>query len=253
MGSAVSPLLTYVLRLADDNLIVSQRLGELIASMPDLEDDIAVANIGLDHLGQARNFYQYATELDPDGRSEDQFAMLRSEREFLNAVLVEQPNGDFAQTQMRQFLLDAYQVPLYQLMTASTDERLAAIAAKAIKEARYHLERSSAWLVTLGNGTAESYDRLSRAVDVLWPYAGDLFHADEVEAELADSGVAVDPGSVRPGFDATVTQVFARANLTVPDDPYVRAGGRTGFHTEHLGHLLPEMQSLYRAHPGAQW
>ncbi len=249
----MTPLLTYVLRLADDNLIVAQRLGELIASMPDLEEDIAVANIGLDHLGQARNFYHYASELDPDGRDEDQFAMERSEREFLNATLVEQPNGDFAQTQVRQFLLDAYQVPLYEAMTASADERLAAIAAKAVKEARYHLERSSAWVVRLGDGTPESFERVSRAVDYLWPYAGDLFHADDVEVELAESGVAVDPATIRPTFNATVAAIFATANLTVPDEAYVRSGGRTGFHTEHLGHLLPEMQSLYRAHPGATW
>lgn len=249
----MSPLLTYVLRHADDNLIVAQRLGELIASMPDLEEDIAVANVGLDHLGQARHFYDYASELDPDSRDEDQFAMERSEREFLNATLVEQPNGDFAQTQMRQFLLDAYQVPLYEAMTASDDARLAAISAKAVKEARYHLERSSAWVVRLGAGTPVSHEKISQAVEYLWPYAGDLFYADDVEEGLAASGVAVDPATVRPTFDATVADVFASANLSVPDDPYARMGGRTGFHTEHLGHLLPDMQSLYRAHPGATW
>lgn len=249
----MSPLLTYVLRLADDNLIAAQRLGQLIASMPDLEEDIAVANVGLDHLGQARNFYQYASDLDLEGRDEDQFAMERDEREFLNATLVEQPNGDFAQTQVRQFLLDAYQVPLYEAMTASADERLAAVAAKAVKEARYHLERSSAWVVRLGDGTAESHERTSRAVDYLWPYAGDLFHRDDVESELVAAGVAVDPSMVRPSYEAVVADVFGRANLAVPQDPYARTGGRTGFHTEHLGHLLPEMQSLYRAHPGATW
>lgn len=254
-------LLTYVLRLADDNLILGQRLGALIARMPELEEDIAVANLALDHVGQARNLYQYASELDPDGRSEDDvsprseddFAMLRDEREFLNAVLVEQPNGDFAHTMVRQFFVDAYQVPLYAALSGSTDERLAGIAAKAVKEASYHRDHSSSWIVTLGNGTSESHQRTQAAVDDLWPFTADLFAADEVEDELVAAGVAVDPAHIRPAFDATVSEVMAEANITMPADPYQRLGGRTGFHTEHLGHLLPEMQSLYRSHPGVTW
>ncbi len=247
------PLLTWLLRAADDNLVLAQRLGELIASMPELEEDIAVANLALDHLGQARNLYQYASELDPARRSEDDLAMTRSEREFLNAVLVEQPNGDFATTVVRQLLVDAYQVPLYAALAKSTDERLAGIAAKALKEARYHLEHSSSWTVILGDGTAESHTRAQAAVDELWPYRSDLLAGDEVEAELAAAGVVPDPVSLRPAFDETVTSVLARANLTAPDDPYERIGGRTGFHTAHLGHLLPDMQWLYRSDPEAQW
>lgn len=247
------PLLTWLLRAADDNLVLAQRLGELIAAMPELEEDIAVANLALDHLGQARNLYQYAGELDPAGRSEDDLAMLRSEREFLNAVLVEQPNGDFAKTMVRQLLVDAWQVALYGALTESTDERLAGIAAKAVKEARYHLEHSSGWVVTLGDGTSESHGRAQAAVDELWPYRSDLFAFDEVEAELAEAGVVPDPADLRPGFDDTVAAVLAEANLTVPDDPYERIGGRTGFHTAHLGHLLPEMQWLYRSDPSASW
>lgn len=248
-----APLLTYVLRLADDNLVLAQRLGELIAGMPDLEEDIAVANVALDHLGQARGFYGYATELDSDGRSEDDFAMLRSEREFLNAVLVEQPNGDFAHTMVRQLLVDAYQVPLYQGLAASADQRLAGIAAKAAKEARYHLERSRGWVVTLGDGTGESHRRTQAALDELWPFTADLFTADEVEDALVAQGVAPDPIVLRSAFDATIEEVTAAARLTVPSDPYQRLGGRTGFHTSHLGHLLPEMQWLYRSHPGVRW
>ena len=248
-----SHLLTYVLRLADDNIVLSQRLGELIAGMPDLEEDIAVANIALDHLGVARNLYSYATDLDPEKRSEDDFAMLRSEREFLNAVLVEQPNEDFAHTMVRQLFVDAYQVPLCEGLSASADERLAAIAAKAFKEARYHLERSAAWVITLGDGTNESHRRTQAAVDELWQFTADLFAADHIKDDLVAQGVAPDPADLRLAFDSTVREVFAKAVLTIPDDAYQRLGGRTGFHTSHLGHLLPEMQWLYRSHPGATW
>ena len=253
MGAPSDHLLTYVLRLADDNLIHGQRLGALIAKMPELEEDIAVANLALDHVGQARNLYQYASELDPEGRSEDDFAMLRDEREFLNSVLVEQPNGDFAHTMVRQFFLDAYQVPLYRALSDSTDERLAAIAAKAVKEASYHRDHSSSWIITLGNGTSESHQRTLAAVDALWRFTADLFAVDEVEDELVAAGVAVDPAAIRPAFDETVAEVMAAANISMPADPYQRLGGRTGFHTEHLGHLLAEMQVLYRSHPGVTW
>jgi ring-1,2-phenylacetyl-CoA epoxidase subunit PaaC len=246
-------LLTWLLRAADDNLVLAQRLGELIASMPELEEDIAVANLALDHLGQARNLYQYAGEIDPSPRSEDDYAMLRSERQFLNSVLVEQPNGDFATTIVRQLLVDAYQVPLYEALSSSTDERLAGIGAKALKEARYHLEHSSSWLVILGDGTGESNRRAQAAVDELWPYRADLFATDEVEAELAEAGVVPDPTSLRADYEAALAEVLARAGLTVPDEPYERIGGRTGFHTAHLGHLLAELQWLYRSDPTATW
>ncbi len=249
----VSALLTYLLRLADDNLVLSQRLGELIASMPELEEDIAVANVALDHLGQARNFYDYATEIDPAHRSEDDFAMLRSEREFFNSVLVEQPNGDFAHTMVRQLFVDAYQVPLYEALAQSSDERLAGIAAKALKEARYHLEHSAAWVITLGDGTEESHRRSQTALDSLWQFSGDLFSGDEVEDVLSREGVAVNPSDLRPAFDTVVEQVLAAAGLAIPEDPYQRVGGRTGIHTAHLGHLLPELQWLYRSHPGVSW
>jgi ring-1,2-phenylacetyl-CoA epoxidase subunit PaaC len=179
--------------------------------------------------------------------------MLRDERELLNAVLVEQPNGDFGHVVARQFFVDAYQVPLYEALCASADGQLAAIAAKATKEAHYHLRYSSNWVVRLGDGTDESHRRMQAAIDARWPFTADLFAADEVEDELVAAGVAADPALLRPAFDATVSDVLTQATLSVPDDPYQRIGGRTGFHTEYLGHLLPEMQSLYRAHPGASW
>jgi len=253
MAAAPEHMLTYLLRLADDNLVLAQRLGDLIAKMPELEEDIAVANIGLDHLGQARHLYTYASQFDPEGRDEDQFAMTRPEREFLNAVLIEQPNGDFAQTMVRQLFVDAYQVPLYAALSASNDEMLAGIAAKAHKEARYHLDHSSGWVVTLGDGTPESHHRTQSAVDELWQFTADLFAGDEVEDALAEAGIAPAPATLRPSFDQTVSTVFDAAHLRLPDDPYQRLGGRTGFHTAHLGHLLPEMQWLHQAHPGASW
>lgn len=248
-----SPLLTYVLRLADDNLVLAQRLGELIAGMHDLEEDIAVANVALDHLGQARNFYGYACELDLAHRSEDDFAMGRFERDFRNAVLVEQPNGDFAHTMIRQLFVDAYQVPLYQALATSSDQRLAGIAAKAVKEARYHLERSTAWVVTLGDGTSRSHERTQAALDALWPYTADLFATDEVEDGLSAQGIVPVPTDLRLAFDATVAEVLAAGRLVASSDPYQRLGGRTGFHTAHLGHLLPEMQWLHRSNPKAMW
>lgn len=250
---SADPRLIHLLRLADDNLILAQRLGALVAHMPELEEDIAVANIGLDHLGQARNFYAHASQFDAEGRDEDQFAMFRSEREFLNAVLVEQPDTDFAHTVVRQLFVDAYQIPLYEALSGSADAVLAGIAAKALKEARYHFEWSSGWVVALGDGTPESHQRAQAAVDALWSHAADLFTADEVEAQLAAEGIAVDPSTLRSSWSTAIAEVLGRAMLTVPSDPYERVGGRAGYHTEHLGHLLPELQALARAHPGASW
>ena len=250
---SATPLFTYLLRLADDNLVVAQRLGELVSWMPELEEDIAVANLALDHLGQARNLYTYAGEIEGAGRGEDALAMERTEREFLNAVLVEQPNGDFGQTMARQLFLDAYQVPLYEALSESTDQTLAGIADKAVKEARYHLKHSALWVTRLGDGTDESHRRMQAGVDAMWPFTGDLFAVDDVEAALVAEGIAADLGPVRDRFDDTVSSVLAQATLELPADPYQRLGGRTGFHTEHLGHLLPEMQELHRAHAGAKW
>lgn len=251
--AAADPLVTFLLRLGDDNMILAQRLGELVSRMPELEEDIAVANIALDHLGQARNFYTYAAAVEGAGRDEDDLAMRRSEREFLNAVLVEQPNGDFGQTMARQLLVDAYQVPLYEALSRSADATIAGIAAKAVKESRYHLRHSSTWVIRLGDGTSESHTRMQDGIDAMWPFSGDLFAADAIEDELETAGIAPPLAPIRESFDRTMTDVLATATLQLPEDPYQRIGGRTGFHTEHLGHVLPAMQDLYRAHPGAEW
>ncbi len=248
-----SALVDYLLALADDNLVVAQRLGELVSHMPDLEEDIAVANIGLDHLGTARSLFGHAAALLADGRDEDDLAMGRDEREFRNAVLVEQPNGDYAHVTARQLFLDAFQVPFYGALAASSDSTIAGIAAKAEKEARYHLDHSSLWTVRLGDGTAESHERMQTAIDDLWHFTGDLFESVPGTDALASEGVAVDPTEVRPAFDAALERVLAEAKLSRPDDPFQRIGGRIGNHTEHLGHLLAEMQWLHRSHPGVSW
>ena len=243
----------YLLRLADDNLIRAQRLGEWISRGPDLEEDIALGNIGLDHLGVARNLLTHAGEVEGDGRDEDALAMGRSEREFFNLILCEQPNGDLAQTIARQLLIDAWQVPLWGALSSSTDIQLAGIAQKAVKEARYHLRHSAAWVVRLGDGTAESHARMQLALDRLWRYAGEMFVDDDVDAAMVEIGIGVEPASLRPDWDATVDSVLVEAKLDRPDDDYIRAGGRHGYHGEHLGHLLGEMQWMQRAYPGMTW
>ncbi len=247
------PLLTYLLRLGDDYLILGQRLGELVSRQPDLEEDIAVANLALDLIGQTRAIYTYAGDVEGAGRTEDDLAFLRDEREFLNAVLCEQPNGDFGQTMARQLLFDAYRLPLMEALASSTDARIAGIAGKAAKECRYHLQHSITWVVRLGDGTDESHRRMQAGLDEMWRFTDELFWSDSVEADLADRGVAPLPSSLRDAWDATIEKTLAQATLDPPSDSRQRAGGRTGMHTEHLGRMLPEMQFLQRAYPGASW
>jgi len=233
---AMKPRLRLIVSHADDNMVLAQRLGEWISHAPDLEIDIALGNIALDHLGVARALYTHAGALEGQGRTEDEFAMRRTEREFLNFLLVEQPNGDFAFTIVRQYLFDVYQRLLWRdLATGSDDEVLAGIAAKAAKEAAYHHEFSSSWMLRLGVGTDESQARTQRAVDSLWRFT----------AELSEP--------YREAWERDVEVVFAEAGLRVPDDPYQRSGGREGYHTEHLGFLLAEMQWMDRAYPGMAW
>ena len=231
----MDPHLRMVVSNADDNMVLAQRLGEWISNAPDLELDIALGNIALDHLGVARALYSRAGEIEGLGRSEDDFAMRRPEREFLNLLLVEQPNGDFAHTIVRQFFFDVYQRLLWEDLAGSDDETLAGVAAKARKEAAYHHEFSSTWVIRLGGGTEESHDRTQRAVGSLWRFTSELSN------RYADD------------WRRDVDAVFSEAGLAVPDDPYQRAGGRDGYHTEHLGHLLAEMQWMDRAHPGMEW
>lgn len=247
-----SALFAFTCKVADDNLILAQQLGALISRLPELEEDIAVANISLDHLGQTRSLLGYAGTVEGRGRDEDDLAMGRDERDFRNAVLVERPNDDFAHVMARQLFVDAYQVPFYGALAGARDDTLGGIAAKAEKEARYHREHSSLWVVRLGDGTDESHARMQAAVDELWKYTGDLFEPTPGEHDLLGS-IDVDVTPVRDEFEATIDDVFGEAGVSRPDDDYQRLGGREGRHTEHLGHILAEMQWLHRSHPGVEW
>jgi ring-1,2-phenylacetyl-CoA epoxidase subunit PaaC len=250
---ADEPTAAYALGLGDDALILAQRLGEWIAHAPELEEDVALGNIGLDLLGHARGFLTYAASAW--GKDEDDLAYLREESGFRSRWLFEQPNGDFAHTIARQLLASAYLVALYDGLQASTDPTLAAIAAKASKEVAYHLDHATQWTLRLGDGTDESHRRMQAGLVAMWPYVDELFSADPAAdaAHAALPGVAVDPATLRPAFDAAVLPVIAAATLDVPDVPAARGRGRLGIHSQHLGHLLAEMQVLARRHPGAVW
>jgi ring-1,2-phenylacetyl-CoA epoxidase subunit PaaC len=248
-----SDLFTYTLRLADDAAILGQRLGEWCGHAPTLEEDIGLANIGLDHIGQARALYTYAGSVEGAGRDEDQLCFLRKEREFGNCLLVEQPNTDFAHTIARQLFFSAFMLPFWRKLTASGDETLAAIAAKAEKEATYHLRHSGEWTIRLGDGTDESRLRMQAAVDTLWPYTGELFEKDVVVSRLVAEGVAVDPQALRDDWHASVRDVLDEALLRMPPEGWMQTGGRSGRHSESFGHLLAEMQYMQRAYPGLRW
>jgi ring-1,2-phenylacetyl-CoA epoxidase subunit PaaC len=245
-----------LLRLGDDRLVLGHRLGEWCGHAPILEEDIALANVALDLLGQATMFLRRAGEVEGSGRDEDALAFFREAVQFRNCQLVELPNGDFATTIARQFLFDVYAVVTLDALTRSTDAELAAIAAKALKEARYHVRHSGEWLIKLGDGTDESHRRVQRALDDLWRFTPELFAADDVDHEMAESGVGPDLAALRGQWESLVRDVAARATLTLPHDaprPAGMRGGRVGAHTEHLGHLLAEMQIVARSHPGARW
>ncbi len=244
----MSPLIDYTLHLADNTLILAQRNGEWCGHGPVLEQDIALTNITLDLVGQARSFYQYAAQLKADGSSEDSLAYLRKEREFKNCLLVEQPNGDWAQTTLRQFLFSAYQYYLYQYLQEYPDKTLKAVAEKSLKEVSYHLRWSSEWVIRLGDGTEESHRRMENAVAELWRYTGELFLPASYEKELG-----IDPASLKYHWSQKVKTVFDEATLAVPSGVYMQEGGKTGTHTEHLGYILTELQYVQRAYPGCEW
>lgn len=243
---------TYALRLGDNGLVLSQRLGAWCGHAPELEIDLALANIGLDLLGQARNFLSYAAQLQGEG-DEDTLAFLRDERAFGNLLLVEQPNGNFADTLARQFFIDVWHVALFERLTASRDAQLAAIAAKALKEVRYHLRFSRGWLVRLGDGTALSAQKMQQAIDNLWRFTGELFEADALELTLSEQGIAVDPRQLQQPWLQEVSAALREAGLQMPQEAAFRRGGKQGLHTEHLGPMLAEMQYLQRAYPGSAW
>ncbi|MET3175473.1 UNVERIFIED_ORG: ring-1,2-phenylacetyl-CoA epoxidase subunit PaaC [Arthrobacter sp. UYCu721] len=246
----------YALRLGDDGLILAQRLGHWISRGPELEEDVALGNIALDQLGHARSFLTYAGgALGEDGavKTEDDLAYFRREHEFRSAHLFEQPNGDFAATIARQFVVSYYQFELYRRLTQSSDATLAAIAAKAVKEVDYHRDHSAQWVLRLAGGTEESRTRMIQGLKQMWPYVAELFEDDELTTRLAETGAAVAPSTLKADFDRLTGEILAEAELAVPDVPAAPGGGRRGQHSEHLGYLLAEMQVLAREYPGASW
>jgi ring-1,2-phenylacetyl-CoA epoxidase subunit PaaC len=248
-----TPLVLYALRRADDALILGHRLSESCGHAPMLEEDMALANMGLDLLGQARELYSYAAKVEGEGNDEDRFAYLRDVRQYRNLLLLEQPNGDFARTMVRQFFYSAFADPYWRAMMQSEDATLAAIAAKSEKESAYHLRHSSEWMVRLGDGTDESHRRAQTAIDDLWALTGEMFAIDDAERGLIEAGVAIDPVTLRPQWLETVSKVLAEATLVQPNNDWMQQGGRSGRHSEHLGHLLSELQSMQRTFPGATW
>jgi ring-1,2-phenylacetyl-CoA epoxidase subunit PaaC len=250
---STSAHIRYVLRLADTSLVLGQRLGEWVGHAPALEEDLGLANISLDLIGQARLLLTYAGEQEGRGRTEDDLAMSRDPSDFLNFALAEQPNGDFGRTIVRQFLLDAFQIELYEALQHSKDARLAEVAARALKETRYHLRYSSAWLVRLGDGTDESHRRVQEALDELWRFTREFFAADEVDEEMTRAGIAPSLVELEPRWSARVDEVLREATLKRPADVRYTWHGKRGDHSEHLGYLLAEMQILHRTYPGASW
>ncbi|NSX38668.1 phenylacetate-CoA oxygenase subunit PaaC [Pseudarthrobacter oxydans] len=247
----------YALRLGDDALILAQRLGHWISRAPELEEDIALGNIALDQLGHARSLLSYAggAMVNDDGsaKSEDDLAYFRREHEFRSVQLFEQPNGDFAATIARQFVVSYYQFLLYSRLTESKDATLAAIAAKAVKEVDYHRDHAAQWVLRLAGGTEESRKRMIHGFRIMWPYVEELFRDDDLTGRLAEAGIAVAPSSLKEDFDRLTGEVLTEAGLEVPDVPAAPGGGRQGRHSEHLGYILAEMQVLAREHPGASW
>jgi ring-1,2-phenylacetyl-CoA epoxidase subunit PaaC len=243
----------YPLRLGDDALVMAQRLGEWIAASPQLEEDVAVGNIALDLIGQARSLLTHAGELEGAGRDEDALAYFRDERDFTNVHLCELANGDFAHTMARLLVFSAYQSELYAQLSASRDETLAAVAGKALKEVSYHRDHATQWVLRLGDGTEESHRRMQEGIDAVWPYTFELFEPDRLTDELVADGVAADPVAMQPPWSAYVSTVLQKATLALPTAVPAVGGGRRGVHTEQMGFLLAEMQHLARSHPGAQW
>lgn len=252
-AGGTNDLFTAVLRLADDHLVLGHRISEWCGHAPILEEDLAMPNMALDMIGQARSLYQYAGEIEGEGRTEDDLAYLRREREYLNCLLVERPNGDFAHTMLKQLWFAALMEPCWKATMISPDETLAAIAGKAIKEVAYHIRHAGEWVIRLGDGTPESTARMGAAVSELSPYVGELFQSDDISARLAESGILPDPASLKPEWDRIVGGIFTEAGLRMPDGFLRRQGGRYGIHGESMGFLLAEFQHMQRTYPGAQW
>lgn len=246
-------LIAYVTRLGDNALILSQRLIEAVTLYPELEEELANANFGLDYIGQARLFYSYAGKLEGQGRTEDDLAFLRDGHEYQNALLLEQPNGHFGDMMAREFLFESFYLLQLEALVQCSDAGVAEIAARAVKEIRYHLRHVSQWVVRLGDGTDESHARMQQAINDHWQFTGELFVADDIDAMICDSIDGPDLDTIRDLWHANVAAVLAEATLTKPEDGWMAAGGKQGRHSEHLGYLLAEMQHLQRVHLGASW
>ena len=247
-------LFQFLLRMGDNTLVLGHRVSEWCGKAPVLEEDIALANTALDLIGQTQMWLGYAAEVEGAGKSADDLAFLRDVWDFRNVLMVERPNLDFGHTMMRQYLFDAFNHLNLGKLAGSSDPRIAEIAAKSVKEAAYHLDRSREVVISLGDGTRESRARMQRALDLLWPFAGEMFDSDAIDQTLAKAGIAPDPADLRAAWDAEVSATMAEATLSIPEDQFSHSGGRTGArHTEHLGHMLTEMQWLQRAYPGATW
>jgi len=244
-------LFAYTLRLGDDALVAAQRMGEWIANAPQLEEDVALGNIGLDQLGQARSLLSYAAEIEGAGRTEDDLAYLRDEREFTNLLICERPSGDFAVTIARLLYFATYQHLLYDALQGSSDETLSGVAGKAVKEVAYHVDHATQWVLRLGDGTEESHRRMQAGLDQLWPYTGEMLASDDLVGRLA--GVAVDPSGFADEWHRRVRDVIETSTCAAPEASYQHTGGRDGRHTEAMGYLLAELQHVARSHPGATW
>jgi len=245
--------INYTLRLADNALILSQRMIELVAAEPELEEELANANFALDFIGQARMFYTYAGELEGQGRSEDDFAFMRDENEFRNLLLLELPNGHFGDALVRQFLFESFYVHLLDALTRCSDKGLAEIAARAIKEVKYHCRHSSQWLVRLGDGTEISHERAQGALDDAWRYTGEMFAEDDIDKAIQENYDGPDLNAIRALWMRDVEKTVNEATLSLPADEWMASGGKQGQHSEHLGFMLAEMQYLQRSFPGETW
>ena len=246
-------LYKYIIGIADNSLILGQRMGELCGHGPSLETDIACTNISLDLFGQVRSYYQYAAKIAGDNRTEDDIAMLRKEREYVNVLLVEQPNTDFAYIMARHFLFDMYHYMFLQELQKSQDLTLSAIATKSIKEVSYHLRFSTDWIKRLGDGTEESHSKMQNAIDDLWTYTDELFHLTDADKAMVKAGVGVDVTKLKDTYYTKVSEILQEATLEVPESKYFQKGGKQGIHTEHMGYLLAELQYMQRAYPNMEW
>ncbi|MGY0217516.1 1,2-phenylacetyl-CoA epoxidase subunit PaaC [Endozoicomonadaceae bacterium StTr2] len=246
-------IITYATRLGDDAVVLGHRVSEWVSYGPFLEEDIALGNVALDLIGRARMFYTYAAELEDKGRTEDDFAFMRTEREYQNYLINELPRGNFANTIIRQLMVDVFNQHYLEQLRHSKDETLAAIAEKGIKETRYHQRRSRHWTLRLGDGTEESHQKIQQALEDVWGFTHELFEQDELELRLAEQGIAVKAADLKDQWLKDVTAILEEATLKLPQEEWAVRGGREGYHTEYLGQMLAMMQSVHRAYPGCQW